>query len=173
MIIRVNVTTAPDFSAPAVTHACDSCRERLHLHCQIGNRGMQGNCTDAKEPQFEVEGAPLVPRKPGQCVILADTDLLTPGAGRLWVHNLYIRHKASQRGDHVMLMFIAKNMYGQLWMTSCTLQGTGQYVGTAGAYGLYTHGQAYVEGAVDCGTAESTSHLWHLHRCIIRWTWYA
>ena len=107
---------------------------------------MQGNCTGAGDPTFTIAGVPLVPRKPGQCVLLADNDLLTLGPGRLWVHNLYIRHKATQRDLSVSLMYTRSDMGGQLWMTGCTLQGTGSYDSTFGADGLWMHSQAYVEG---------------------------
>lgn len=112
---------------------------------------MPGDCAEAGEPQFAIEGVPLVPRKPGQCVLLADADLQTMGTGNLWMHNLYIRHKQHARDRYVSFMHTADGMVGQLWMTSCTLQGSGQYDShdpdkSGAADGMFVYGSTYVEG---------------------------
>lgn len=92
-------------------------------------------------------GVPLAPRKPGQCVLVADAELFTLGTGRLWLHNLYLRHKASQRDDFTSLAFTGEDKTGQLWMTTCTLQGTGLYDSVdTGCNGLYVFAPAYAEG---------------------------
>lgn len=89
-------------------------------------------------------GFPLVPLKPGQCVLVADTELFTLGTGRLWLHNLYLRQKPSQRDSLTSLAYTAHDMTGQLWMTACTLQGTGLYDSSeAGCDGLYVSRPAY------------------------------
>ena len=128
--------------------------------CQISHTGlrsfpvkqlcevMQGDCSDAPPAQVEVRGVPLLPVTPGQCLLVADTTIFTLGVGRLWLHNLYLRHTATQVSDPVVWLVRApyENSEAQLWMTSCTLQGHGQYESGFGAFGLYLSSKAYVEG---------------------------
>eukprot|EP00892_Ulva_mutabilis_P011349 jgi/Ulvmu1/8587/UM045_0030.1 len=106
-------------------------------------RSIRGNCAAA--PQLQLEGPPLLPLLPGQCVIVADMDLWHVRFGRLWMHNLYLRHTASVRDDAVALV-TSTEPSGQLWLTQMTMQGAGAYADGIGALGLTAGGPTYVEG---------------------------
>ena len=108
---------------------------------------MQGNCSEEPVSQ-EVSGVPLVSLTPGQCLLVTDKSLFYLGAGRLWMHNLYLRHTATQVGYSTVNLVGQANtkVEAQLWMTSCTLQGHGQYEGGFGASGLHLSSKVYVEG---------------------------
>jgi len=83
---------------------------------------LQGNCAAA--PQLQLEGPPLLPLLPGQCVIVADMDVAYVGYGRLWMHNLYLRHVATARADEVSLV-ASTEQTGWLWLTRTTLHVAG------------------------------------------------
>ena len=128
--------------------ACQARFTRVHTpeNC-VDDSGwvrLQGNCSEA--PQLQLEGPPLLPLLPGQCVLLVDMDFAHVGYGRLWMHNLYLRHVASARADGVYLVATTQAS-GWLWLTLTTLQGAGQYAYGAGATGLGAGSPTYVAGA--------------------------
>eukprot|EP00892_Ulva_mutabilis_P005563 jgi/Ulvmu1/3379/UM158_0002.1 len=102
-----------------------------------------GNCTAA--PQLQLEDPPLLPLLPGQCVITTDMDIWHVRFGRLWMHNLYLRHTFSVRDNGVALIE-STGPFVQLWMTQMTLQGAGMYAVGTGALGLNAAGPTYLEG---------------------------
>lgn len=55
---------------------------------------MQGNCTDDPAASFlgRVSGAPLMPRKPGQCFILAKEPVFALSESNILLSNVYIRY---------------------------------------------------------------------------------
>ena len=106
---------------------------------------LQGNCTTAVP--LQMEGPPLLPLLPGQCVLVADMGFAYVSYGRLWMHNLYLRHAASARADEVSLV-VTTQWSGWLWLTLTTLQGAGKYADGGGATGLYARSSTYVSGAV-------------------------
>ena len=111
---------------------------------------MQGDCSDAPRPQWEVRGVPLVPLTQAQCLLVTGATIFRLGAGRLWMHNLYLRHTLTQVSDPVVWLvrwsYRLTQVEAHLWMTSCTLQGHGQYETGFGACGLFISSKAYVEG---------------------------
>ena len=124
---------------------------------------MQGDCSEAPPAQIleQVRGVPLVPLTPGQCLLVTDKSLFYLGAGRLWMHNLYLRHTATNVSYPVVTMVgpSVLNVEAQLWMTSCTLQGYGQYDSGFGASGLTLRSKAYMEGSPFLQSrCHSTSH---------------
>jgi hypothetical protein len=72
-----------------------------------------------------VEGLlpPLQPLQPGQCVIVTDMDLLQVHNGPLWLDNLYVRLRRSDRDDAPVL--VETDYQGQAYLTNVTLQGDG------------------------------------------------
>lgn len=92
---------------------------------------------------------PLIPLLPGQCLLVSNTSVLSVGVGRLWMHNLYLRHSAGSGSDPVWQVRHSSNNVDDgayLYLTSCTLQGHGQYEDGSGASGLFLAGISYVEG---------------------------
>ena len=147
-------------NSPFFVHTSYTYRSRPESRCQISDTGnrplpvshlhglVQGNCSEAPPPEIEVSGVPLVPLTPGQCLLLTDKSLFYLGAGRLWMHNLYVRHTATQVGYPVVWLVSTANSHveSHLWMTSCTLQGHGGYESGLSACGLNVRSKAYVEG---------------------------
>ena len=133
---------------------------------------LQGNCATAL--QLQLEGPPALPLLPGQCVLVADMDVAHVGFGRLWVHNLYLRHAATARADEVSLV-VTTQASGWLWLTLTTFQGAGKYAVGTGATGLYARSATYVSGAASAfpahmhagGAHASCAHasMCHGHPC--------
>eukprot|EP00892_Ulva_mutabilis_P011353 jgi/Ulvmu1/8590/UM045_0033.1 len=106
-------------------------------------RSIRGNCAAA--PQLQLKGPPLLPLLPGQCVIVADMDLWQVRFGRLWMHNLYLRHVLTTRADIGLLLW-STDEGGHMWLTQMTVQGAGTYSDGSGVQGLSAGGPTYVEG---------------------------
>lgn len=51
---------------------------------------MQGNC-EVEPEALGLQGAPMLPLKKGQCVLVADGNVLGASSGSLWLQGLYIR----------------------------------------------------------------------------------
>ena len=123
---------------------------------------MQGNCSEEPPPLLEaaVSGVPLVPLSPGECLLVTDKSLFYLGAGRLWMHNLYLRHTATSVSYPVVTLVGPSSLTveAQLWMTSCTLQGHGQYESGSGASGLHVRSKACVEGSLFFSYAGTRLH---------------
>lgn len=93
-----------------------------------------------------LDGPPVLPLLPGQCILVADMEIAYLSYGQLWMHNLYLRHAATARAGEVSLV-VATQESGRLWLTLTTLQGAGKYADGAGATGLDTASATYILGA--------------------------
>lgn len=144
------------------------CRSSAHSHriCLLSTPGqnqlahVQGNCT---EPPSEAllsragllpgsggaaSALPLRSLKPGQCLLLTDSSTLYARQGRLWLHNIYIRLRTTDRTRAAdfdpALVSVTDAPMGQLYMTNVTLQGSA----TSPSTGMYITSAAYAGGAV-------------------------
>lgn len=100
----------------------------MHIVCSHRTDGLnhvQGNCTNAPvdTAALQLSGAPLRPLLEGQCIIVADHDMLEVSNGRLWVDNVYFRIGRSPRVPLPRLLTVYA--VGRLWLTRSTLQGDG------------------------------------------------
>jgi hypothetical protein len=106
---------------------------------------MQGNCSsEPSTAALGLSGPDLLPRRPGQCVLVTDTRFMAVKQS-LWLENLYIRHHTTSSTDtHDMLNCLGQEC--QLWLNSVRLQeDDSQFV--AGASVGVSGGQLYAEGA--------------------------
>jgi hypothetical protein len=104
--------------------------------------------------------APMRPRMPQQCLLLADKALLTANRGmQLWLDALYVR-LTKPRGDDVFEEFVmASDPETKLFMTRVTLQGNGNgRVRTCAECGVETSRTAavYAEGVMHVSDALSS-----------------
>lgn len=128
---------------------------------------MQGNC----ELQFPdaltsgIEGAPMLPQKPGQCLMAFDQIFLAAqsSAGRkIWMDNLYLRDSRgetnsslsdwnpSDPANQIVVMLASGKQYDDLpassarhlYLTNVTIQGNG----VDGSRGLYNTGRLFAQG---------------------------
>lgn len=89
---------------------------------------MQGNCTEAAPPAEVLDTAhlqpPLLPLQPGQCVLLADANLITAWH-HLWLDGLYVRHTPSARAPSTANILGGHSSHGAsaLYLSHSTLQG--------------------------------------------------
>eukprot|EP00892_Ulva_mutabilis_P011358 jgi/Ulvmu1/8595/UM045_0038.1 len=104
---------------------------------------IRGNCETT--PELQLGDPPLLPLLPGQCVIMADMNLWQVRHGRLWMHNLYLRHVTSVRSDVSKLLWSTMEG-GNMWLTQITVQGVGNYADGTGVRGLTSDGRTYIEG---------------------------
>ena len=65
--------------------------------------------------------AELAPIKPSQCLIVTDIDLLTVRHRSVWLDNLYLRLRRSERSPTPLLVTV--DPPGELYMTNVTMQG--------------------------------------------------
>ena len=94
---------------------------------------MQGNCLAAAAPEFVPisDAAPLRPMLPGQCLVVADHDVIVMKNAKIWVDNLFVRlaHDTDTavgglQSDVDNFMWLQGDTM-QLFMTNVTLQGSG------------------------------------------------
>jgi hypothetical protein len=111
----------------------------------------QGNC--AEEPNvgpWQLAGATLAQRSPGQCVLVTDVPLLSSTAENLWLHNLLIRHQVSERpnASSPTMVTVDGQDPAALWLTHVTFQGQGMYSedNEEGCMALYAENPVYMEG---------------------------
>jgi hypothetical protein len=97
----------PSAQRPAVIHAC-----------------MQGKCSTGAKATPEVTGAPLRELLPGQCLLIADRQLLELHFGRLWLDNVYIRLQPPEATQGTLSAVVAADG-GEMWVTRTTIQGDG------------------------------------------------
>eukprot|EP00892_Ulva_mutabilis_P005951 jgi/Ulvmu1/3728/UM173_0001.1 len=117
---------------------------------------IQGNCTQPP-PEALLARAGLLPDspdaaiaakmrplKPGQCLLLSDANVLYARNGRLWLSNVYIRMRTTERTRtaalHPSLISVTDAPSGRLYMTNVTLQGSSNFPST----GLYITSAAYI-----------------------------
>jgi hypothetical protein len=116
---------------------------------------MQGNCAapfpTAREWHVDAFEPPLLPQKPGQCLLLLDTSEVHPGRGayhELFIHDdgldpllllegLYLR----SRGEPPLLDCLYAGH--DTWLSNVTLQGSR----SAGPAAVGTQAQLHAEGA--------------------------
>lgn len=63
---------------------------------------VQGTCpfpTNATITGWNLTGPELLQLKPAQCIVVCDTDCLRVRGTPLWLHNIYLRFKRTQRSD--------------------------------------------------------------------------
>lgn len=86
------------------------------------------------------------PLKPGQCLLLTDANVMYARNGRLWLNNVYIRLRMTERarstGSAPALVSVTDAPSGRLYMTNVTLQGSSTFPST----GLYITSAAYIAG---------------------------
>lgn len=85
---------------------------------------MQGNCGGLFHAAPGIEGAPLRPLLPHQCVLLADENLITVDESSLWLDNVYIRLTAPRNISFNHFIDV-RGSSSKLWMSSVTVQGRG------------------------------------------------
>jgi hypothetical protein len=95
---------------------------------------MQGNCTSSPPALPAPQGPPLLPLRPGQCVLLTDkrvfesTDTVQPQS--LWIANLYLRALSDPDitgeapSNNMVALFHAS---GKVWLDNVVFQGQGGY----------------------------------------------
>lgn len=106
---------------------------------------MQGNCRAGVTAESLGLSGALVPRLPGQCVIITDTTLLSERQN-LWIDSLYIRFKKTDRSDdRVESVVKCIGEECNMWMTSVTVQGDGDTDPKFGGV-LVSGGQLYAQG---------------------------
>jgi hypothetical protein len=106
-----------------------------------------------------LNGAPLLPLLPKQCILVADTDLgwLYSPTARLWLDGLYFRYRRTRYSRFYEFFRTG----GKLWMTAITMQGDGNTVNACETCGLWADGHAYAEGALHV-----TTHVYHIKLCM-------
>lgn len=110
---------------------------------------MQGSCLEPPDlGDFNLTpGAPLLPLKHGQCLLVTRSGFLKSGSGPLWLDNLYIRREqpAETTGgatpipvNHAALtpLVVTDKPEGLLWATGVAFQGDGG--GGAAAVEIYS-----------------------------------
>jgi hypothetical protein len=120
-----------------VSDFLDPCAREFHFFIAFTRVYVQGNCTEAPMPTdtlpLDPSDPPLLPGKPGQCVLLfGDTDvhggqevdlhiLESPDdASPFWMHNLHLR----KTGDKLKYIFMRADR--SFYMTSVVLAGNAQ-----------------------------------------------
>lgn len=119
---------------------------------------VQGNCTEppsqallsraglAPGPGETSTAVPLIPLKPGQCLLLTDSSALYVRQGPLWVDNIYFRLRTTERTLSAefepALVSVTDGPTGQVYLTNVTLQGSN----SAASTGLYVSSSAYSAG---------------------------
>jgi hypothetical protein len=89
---------------------------------------MQGNCnSEAEFGTVPLKHAPLRRLLPRQCLILANHNVLEVWDSQLWLDSLYFRLTNPQKGSFDQFV-IVKGPIAEVWMTSVTLQGNGDFV---------------------------------------------
>ena len=66
------------------------------------SRLLQGSCpfpTNATIQAWNLTDPELLQLKPAQCIVICDTDCLRVAGSKLWLHNVYLRFKRSNRSD--------------------------------------------------------------------------
>lgn len=110
---------------------------------------VQGNCAGAA-PSFKLppSHAPLRPLLTGQCLLLADEQVLSAGS-RLWLDGLYFR-LTSPRHRLFSQLIVTHGAGTEVWMTNVTLQGNGD--GQQDCYicgvGVASNAAVYAEGVL-------------------------
>jgi hypothetical protein len=120
-------------------------------HKKTCANSLQGNCTSGPVPVDLGLSGPgyLVSRTPQQCLLVTDIRFLR-AEQNLWLDNIYIRYKASNRTRESSLVDCIGGSCN-LWLTSVTLQGykvphSDQEHVWNGAVAV-VGGQLYAEGA--------------------------
>ena len=117
---------------------------------------MQGDCTGASTTHLPDLSTPeLAPLLPGQCILLAQEDLLTITSSDIWVDNLYLRtlfknaKKGLQRKDGFVGLAAIAPLNGTLlgtgarYFTRMTFQGDNK----GPTVGVFADEKTFVEGA--------------------------
>jgi hypothetical protein len=105
---------------------------------------MQGNCSSEPSGSFNISGTDIEMRSPGQCVLITDVRLLR-AQQFLWLDNLYIRHRATERTDDSSLLDCLGSSCN-MWITTVTIQGEWNQSIPFGGVGV-GGGQMFAEGA--------------------------
>lgn len=125
---------------------------------------MQGNCASEFPDEMTdgLEGAPVLPQRPGQCLMTFDKIFLAAqsGAGnKLWMDSLYLRDSRGQTNSSlaedgpdsdIIVMLASGKKYDEwpsstarkLYMTNVTIQGNGM----DGSRGVYNTGKMFAQG---------------------------
>ena len=104
--------------------------------------------------------APLRDLLPGQCLLLADENLMWVVQGQLWLDGLYVR-LTSPRDGRDFYVFLFADSPAEVWMTGVTLQGNGDGERDCSDCGVISRGHVYAEGA-------ATASL-HVHASTSTW----
>lgn len=87
-------------------------------------------------------GAPMLPLRPRQCVIVADQPILAVQAP-LWISRMSLRACDTGRGSSVTFLRVTPTPTAALWVTDSSLQGAGVSASTA----VSIEGRAHFLGA--------------------------
>ena len=131
---------------------------------------MQGNCGTDPDEEFLANvnsEVPILPRKPGVCMLLAPHNVLYHRSTELWLENLYIRVSRNETTvvEPLSLLTVSDPTFNsRLWLTDSMLQGDGG----ASVTGLTVTSRAVARGALVpacCKPLPSRSpHQWFPHR---------
>ena len=118
------------------------------------------------EDALQLTGARLRPLSEGQCIIVADNELLRVMKSRVWVDNVYFRHTRSRLTTHSWLLQVGGG--GQLWLTRSTLQGSGSYEAEQSSTALFTgsYGKVFAQGvppSCHCLVSLTKTHVCPIH----------
>lgn len=115
---------------------------------------MQGDCTGVSIENLPSLGTtPLAPLRPGQCVLLAQEDMLPLYTPDIWLDNLYLRvyiPEGLTRFDHYYVTLISvpaltgtpRDGTATRYMTRMTFQGDNK----GHTVGVYADASVYIEG---------------------------
>lgn len=110
---------------------------------------LQGNCTSDPTEEFYASvwgDAPVLPRRPGMCMLLTPQDVLYHRSENLWLENLYLRvsrNESTVEAPLTLLSVSDPTFQSQLWITDSMLQGDGGLT----VNGLTVSSRAYAGGA--------------------------
>ena len=113
------------------------------------------------EEALQLTGARLWPLSEGQCIIVADNEVLRVMKGRVWVDNVYFRLTT-----YLWLLRVGGG--GQLWLTRSTLQGSGSYEAEQSSTALFTDsfGKVFAQGvppSCHCLVSLTKTHVCPIH----------
>lgn len=117
------------------------------LNIVQGNCGPTTNISDVWSSDSSVSLRPLLP---GQCLILADQNVIALKDNKIWIDGLYIRLTVPRNSTGYDRFVDVSGSDSQVWMTNVTLQGSGNVLPeqdcNACGLAVSSSGSVYAEG---------------------------